>query len=317
MENEPIETNDTEGSKKYVTKSNQEEIRELRFIVEHMKKEINSLKQHICPNVQTTNMVPSSNKNSRNTTNNQEQNIQSKTPSTEARRQSSVREVHDRNTAVKENKNTCNKCEEIFKTQKSLDVHVKEKHERVYKCDLCVFQSKSVITLEQHKEDKHNTLNKCMKCKKTFLNEDMFRKHIEIHEVKSRMEEFNCDTCDFQNTKRKALKDHLEASPGHKPSQKNYECKDCKEVFRSYYNLMNHRSSEHPTTKACRYFKQGTCNFSAEDCWYAHAKTSSSKDITKEAPGVNEDFQMIPKNLPPDMNMLINQLINVVSKNQN
>ena len=57
----------------------------------------------------------------------------------------------------------------------------------------------------------------CKKCRKTFLNEDVLMKHMEIHETKARLEEFNCETCDFQYTKRQALKKHLEESPGHKP----------------------------------------------------------------------------------------------------
>ena len=268
LANEPIETNGIEGSKKYVTQSNTEEIRELRITVEQMKKKkINSLKQHRCINVQTTNMVHTTNKNLKNTTDNQKQNKPSKNQNTKAIRQSSVRQVQQSNTAVKENIITCNKCEELFETKKYLYVHVKDQHERVYECDSCVFQSKSVITLEQHKEDKHNTLNKCMKSKKMFLNEDIYLENTwKYMRKKSWMEKFNCDTCNFLNTKRKALKDRLEVSPGHKPSQKDYEGRYCKEVFRSYYKVMNHRSSEHPTKKTCIYFEQGNCNFSAEDC---------------------------------------------------
>lgn len=87
----------------------------------------------------------------------------------------------------------------------------------------CVFSSKSQVTLEQHNEEVHRIKLICKKCKKTFLNEDCLLKHIEIHEKKARLEEFNCETCDFQNTKRQALKKHLEESPGHKPSPKEYE----------------------------------------------------------------------------------------------
>ena len=136
---------------------------------------------------------------------------------------------------------------------------------------------------------------------------------MENHERTSRMEEFNCNTCDFQDNKRKGLKDHLEAAPGHKPCPKEYECRDCKKVFNSYYNLMNHTSVEHPTKKACRYFKEGKCNFLDEDCWYSHERTSS----VKVTPDEEEDFQMGTKNLPPDMKVLINQIMKIALKKKN
>ena len=131
------------------------------------------------------------------------------------------------------------------------------------------------------------------------------------------MEEFNCNTCDFQDNTRKGLKEHLEAAPGHKPCPKDYECRDCREVFNSYYNLMNHRSVEHPTQKPCRYFKEGTCNFSAEDCWYSHVKKTSKKNTPEDVPEDTEDFQMDTKNLPPDMKVLIGQILKIASRKQN
>ena len=33
---------------------------------------------------------------------------------------------------------------------------------------------------------------------------------------------------------------------------------------------MNHRKSQHPSQKKCRYFKLNACDFDAETCWYRH-----------------------------------------------
>ena len=139
------------------------------------------------------------------------------------------------------------------------------------------------------------------------MNEDVLVKHMEIHEKKARLEEFNCETCDFQDTNRKALRNHLEMSPGHKASPKDYECRNCKVIFTSYFSLMKHRSIEHPSNMKCRYFKAGTCNFSGEECWYSHEKITQQKVASNVTEKENEDFQI------GSMNILINQLLKMAS----
>ena len=265
-------------------KSEREEIKELKIVVEEMRREIQCLRQHTCSNTIA---------NSKTT---------------------SHREEIQKNVKSSESRNKCDKCEKTFVNNDALTAHKREKHEQLYECNSCVFSSKSSVTLEQHKEEVHRINYMCKKCKKTFINEEVLTNHMEIHEKKARLEEFNCETCDFQNTKRQALKKHLEESPGHKPSPKEYECRNCKLIFHSYYNMMNHRSLEHPTKKMCRYFKAGTCNHSDEECWYSHEKTPSTKKMNKNKA---EDFQEKTKNLPPDMNMLIHQLIKIVSETKN
>lgn len=190
-----------------------------------------------------------------------------------------------------------------------LVAHIQETHERMYECSICNFRSKSISTLEKHTEDAHKTANKCRKCKKIFQNEDDLRKHLETHVQESKKEDFNCDTCDFQDKSRKALKTHLEKSPGHKPSQKSYECRNCNETFNSYYNLMTHRKVTHPTKKTCRYYNEGKCSFSADVCWYSHETHENKEENEHEERNETQDFQEKTKNLPPDMKVLINQLI--------
>ena len=37
---------------------------------------------------------------------------------------------------------------------------------------------------------------------------------------------------------------------------------------------MNHRKTEHPSTRTCRYYLNDECRFDAELCWYKHVKSS-------------------------------------------
>ena len=41
---------------------------------------------------------------------------------------------------------------------------------------------------------------------------------------------------------------------------------------------MNHRKSEHPSSKICRYFKDDCCQFTGKDCWYRHESKTSQSD---------------------------------------
>ena len=260
--------------KKGMVKSDKEEISELKVLVEVMRREIINMKQHKCQCVKVADSGKKLEKISEVTSD------PNPNKSNESD-QKSTRKAWQKQGKKTQNESKCNTCQKTFGSKTALDIHLKEKHERSYECDSCDFQSTSVNALEKHKEDKHNNNFKCKKCEQTFLSEVTLKKHIEMHERKSKMEEFNCETCPFQNTKRKALKEHLEVSPGHKPCPKEYECRDCKEIYNSYFNLMNHRSAKHPTDKMCRYFKEGTCNYEDEECWYSHVKTSQ-KGVNKE-----------------------------------
>ena len=41
---------------------------------------------------------------------------------------------------------------------------------------------------------------------------------------------------------------------------------------------MSHRKEVHPSNKTCRYYIKGECNFSADECWYAHKDKTNSSD---------------------------------------
>jgi hypothetical protein len=61
----------------------------------------------------------------------------------------------------------------------------------------------------------------------------------------------------------------------HKPSEYKEQCYTCKKEFSSYFHLMNHRKSEHPSNKICRFFLKEECFFESDMCWYRHFSKSS------------------------------------------
>ena len=92
------------------------------------------------------------------------------------------------------------------------------------------------------------------------------------------MSEWNCDDCAFQANCASELMKHLKVT-SHQPSKnvsdkrkvfEDYkQCYTCKMDFDGYYNLMNHRKIVHPSSKKCKNFPRGECNFGS-GCWYVH-----------------------------------------------
>ena len=139
----------------------------------------------------------------------------------------------------------CEKCSNIYANSDQLEDH-KKKHENESTndnyCDICQEDLPTKLDFIKHNKNEHS-------------------------------EQWNCDVCDFQGSTRQILLKHCKVAPGHQPSQTKKqrlggtgvsECYTCKQEFRSYHALMNHRKEEHPSKKKCRYFAKGECNFSAD-----------------------------------------------------
>ena len=122
-------------------------------------------------------------------------------------------------------------------------------------------------------------LLKCKDCSEEFTSNTQLVKHKSKHTEKR---QYNCDDCAFQGENRVELKKHLQRTK-HCPSDLREVCYTCKEEFQSYWHLMNHRKKEHPSNKICRYFKDGCCEFTDEECWYRHldAHQNKTQDILK------------------------------------
>ena len=88
--------------------------------------------------------------------------------------------------------------------------------------------------------------------------------------------QYNCEDCPFQGENGLELKKHIIITKHH-PSEYKEKCYTCKKDFSSYWHLMNHRKSEHPSSKKCRYFLSEKCMFDAKSCWYRHGIESSEE----------------------------------------
>ena len=114
--------------------------------------------------------------------------------------------------------------------------------------------------------------NYCDKCQEEFVK----AADLNIHMKTKHSKQWNCNQCDFQASTREVLMNHCKRSQGHQPAKQSLgqtgvmECYTCRQEFRSYHNLMEHRKEEHPSNRKCRFYLKGECKFGGEECWYVH-----------------------------------------------
>ena len=156
--------------------------------------------------------------------------------------------------------------------------------------------------LERHMESLKVSEIQCEKCQEEFVNQSDLDRNMKNKHSK----QWNCDQCDFQANNRAILMNHCKLTKGHLPSRQNQrsgqtgvlECYTCKSEFRNYHDLMTHRKEEHPSHKKCRYFLQGSCNFSKEECWYLHEDGSNhanNPDVSFQCNVCKINFTSIPE----------------------
>ena len=112
---------------------------------------------------------------------------------------------------------------------------------------------------------------KCKECSKTFVTDDELEKHMNIQHgsLKMRIKKYTCEDCNFEANKSIDLKKHVQTTM-HKAADSSEVCFTCNQEFGSYLSLMNHRKSDHPSNKICRYYAKGECIFDSSTCWYRH-----------------------------------------------
>ena len=151
----------------------------------------------------------------------------------------------------------------------------------MFKCPHCTYELESQGLLNAHMKTHQNKYSKlaCDTCALDFKQGIDLEMHNKTeHEVQQKAEEWNCNDCPFQANIAAELIKHLKLT-SHQPS-KNIEnkkmflheykqCYTCKLEFDGYWNLMNHRKTEHPSNRKCRNFPGGNCNFGI-NCWYVH-----------------------------------------------
>ena len=154
-------------------------------------------------------------------------------------------------------------------------------------CGNCGTTFWTTIQLKNHIErdhmmelgDKTNEEIACLKCDAVFDDKSELREHMEVKHV-TRIRQYNCEDCPFQGENGLELKKHVLRTQ-HNPSECIETCYTCKNEFKSYFHLMNHRNKEHPSNKVCRYFKDKACIFEADICWYRHE--SKAEELIADA----------------------------------
>ena len=106
------------------------------------------------------------------------------------------------------------------------------------------------------------------KCDVEFVTKRELESHMKTH-IGTLTKQYNCNDCAFQGENGLELKRHIQRTQ-HVASDYIEECYTCKQKFASYWQLMNHRKIEHPSSKKCRYFQNDQCKFDEETCWYKH-----------------------------------------------
>lgn len=173
---------------------------------------------------------------------------------------------HDK---LKNRKNTCTRCGQIFKDTASLKFHIKKKHGEPqatssskskskvkkrgrppgvpnstrkknkpdeFKCETCskTFKIKSIYLkhLSRHEEGEYN----CKQCDKKFrLARDLSR-----HEKTHFLPSYKCKECDYETTVGTALQIHMlrHADPDEMP----FKCDECDKRFHRQTDLQQHRN---------------------------------------------------------------------------
>ena len=86
--------------------------------------------------------------------------------------------------------------------------------------------------------------------------------------------EFSDEDCWYQH---KTYESSLE-----KPL-KEFKCSLCGQTFHIKPDFMKHRKTEHPNNiSICKTYKNGSCNFGKEKCWFKHIDKETSVDETDD-----------------------------------
>ena len=134
-----------------------------------------------------------------------------------------------------------------------------------FSCEKCDCKLVSFGLLNAHMETHMSTpVQKCGRCAKEFKDEQKLKNHTKLEHA-DKLRQFTCEDCPFQGESSLELKKHVLRTQ-HIPSEYKESCYTCKEEFKNYFHLMNHRKKEHPSTKVCRFFLKQACIFEADEC---------------------------------------------------
>ncbi|XP_055590191.1 uncharacterized protein LOC129742326 [Uranotaenia lowii] len=130
----------------------------------------------------------------------------------------------------------CCGCSAEFPSVDSLTQHSQMHHElykrepdteNPFECEICFKQFPTLIRLEQHRLVPYMRSHKCTVCNKSFPNQTLHKKHMEMHKKQ----------------------DIAGPSQDNRQSQQSYSCEECGKLFNSKYVLQSHLKSKHSEIK--------------------------------------------------------------------
>jgi len=109
------------------------------------------------------------------------------------------------------NKIVCKQCDYFSLTKRSLQRHIKTKHEGLrFNCHLCDFVSKAKRTLRSHTSFAHDgEVFRCKQCGHSSNSSEALKGHLKTHDRKHDGEVFSFKECSHFSSSSKALKLHL------------------------------------------------------------------------------------------------------------
>jgi len=138
----------------------------------------------------------------------------------------------------------CSKCDEKFKWQSLLNVHIDKVHEgnQKYKCSQCDYKSAIKACWQKHVEGVHEKLRpfKCEICQADFYRKQQLRVHrMSVHEG---TRPFSCEICGKTYPTAGNLTVHKQHSH---EGLKRYSCDLCPFKSNSVFSLKNHAVLKH------------------------------------------------------------------------
>ena len=166
----------------------------------------------------------------------------------------------------------CSKCEFNSKSETVLGKHMQTKHIEqavYYHCKNCDTNVSNERELKEHLQKHKKETESSPECELRAPKNVDLEKHIQskhTNELDDEDKEFNCSDCPFQGTAEEELRKHIDV-------KHTLKCRICNEPFQTKRNLMIHRKNKHASAVApCKNFPVGTCNFTAESCFWLHGK---------------------------------------------
>ena len=164
---------------------------------------------------------------------------------------------------------------------------MKKQSPQTFQCNICGVQLESIGLFNAHKENhvEKNFQYDCNLCDEELNNQAEFDKHMKHwHNYMDNLNEhdYNCNDCVFQGGNIGDFKKHLNVTHHTSSVEFIYKCNICKQNFTSKLNLMTHRKEVHPDKiKDCRFFKENTCVFDENACWYGHVVDVNTTNSVK------------------------------------